>query len=162
MSNSTSTVTYRYENNKSFKKDGIKHLYKELIIDGPKGLTVEYLKKEGDNEFHRLTIREKQNEPDKFIITEKKNNDNLVSNEKSGAEFKKMLKDNKVLSFAINYVDKERGKYKGLESNDPEIVKSQSYTAKKMSKKTSKQPKKISKIAKKVTNGKPKKSTKKK
>ena len=41
--NESSTVTYRHELNHSFKKKGIKHTMKEMIIDGAKGLTFIWL-----------------------------------------------------------------------------------------------------------------------
>ena len=34
-----STVTYRHENSYSYKKGGVKHVIKESIVDGEKGLS---------------------------------------------------------------------------------------------------------------------------
>jgi len=160
---SSSSVTYRYENKRSFKKDGVKHVYNEVIIDGPKGLTVEYLKKEGEKDFHKLSFREDSNNPDKFKLTEKKNHENPITTDKTATEFKKMIKENKALAFAVNYVEKERGKYKGFDELEPPPAannilshtgKKVSKTAKKVSKtakKVSKQPKKLSKQPKKAS-----------
>ena len=40
-----STVTYRHENNHSYKKGGVKHTIKEKLVDGEKGVTIMFLKK---------------------------------------------------------------------------------------------------------------------
>ena len=54
-----STVTFRHENNKSFKLKGVKHLIKESLIDGEKGLSFVLTKKEGDA-FHRILLKNYQ------------------------------------------------------------------------------------------------------
>ncbi len=45
----SNTVTFRHENKKSFKLKGVKHLVKESLIDGEKGLSFVFTKKEGDS-----------------------------------------------------------------------------------------------------------------
>ena len=55
----SSTVTYRHELNHSFKKKGIKHVMKEMIIDGAKGLSFMFLKKIGEDSFYKIYGEEK-------------------------------------------------------------------------------------------------------
>ena len=49
-----SSVTYRYEQSYGFKKKGVKHSIKEQVIDGPEGVSVMYLRKEGEEDFYKL------------------------------------------------------------------------------------------------------------
>ena len=79
-----SKPTYRYENSFKFVKKGISHTVKEQVIDGPKGLTIMFLKKIGDKESTRQI-------DEKALI--------------------QMLKSKK-LDGVINYIIKERGTYK--------------------------------------------------
>jgi len=66
-----STVTYRHENNHSFKKKGVKHTIREKLTDG-EFLTLSFLRKIGDAEkdFYKLTVKETSK--DKFSVREKK------------------------------------------------------------------------------------------
>jgi len=100
---------FRFENSKSFRLKGVKHLVKESIIDGEKGLSFVLTKKEGDK-FHRLFVKEISK--DKFELKEKVD-EKETTKEVDMAELKKMLKSNKDLEFVRDYVDKERGSYKG-------------------------------------------------
>ena len=55
-----STVTYRHDLNHSFKKKGIKHTIREMIIDGTaEGLSFMFLKKVGDESFYKIFGKEK-------------------------------------------------------------------------------------------------------
>ena len=63
-----STVNFRHENNKSFKLKGIKHLIKESLIDGEKGLSFVFTKKEGEK-FRRIFVKETSK--DNFEVKEK-------------------------------------------------------------------------------------------
>ena len=67
---STSTVTYRHENSFSYKLKGVKHVIKEKIIDGKKGLSFHFLKKVGDKDFMSISVKE--TEENKFSVREKK------------------------------------------------------------------------------------------
>ena len=155
-----SSVVFRYTNDKQFKKNGVGHTIKEHIIEGERGLSFLYLKKEGNN-FYKVDAREVTK--DKFSIREKKG-DKETMTELSLAEVKKMLNENKDLSFIKNYIEKERGTYKGITkkiSVNAVIKKKKSITggAKKRSKQVSK--KKLSKKAsKKTTKRKSKKKSK--
>ena len=100
---------FRFENSKSFRLKGVKHLVKESIIDGEKGLSFVLTKKEGDK-FHRIFVKETSK--DKFEVKEKVD-EKETTKEVDMAEVKKMLKSNKDLEFVRDYVDKERGSYKG-------------------------------------------------
>ena len=103
-----STVTFRRENQKSFKLKGVKHLLKESIIDGEKGLSFVLTKKIGDK-FHRIHVKETSK--DKFDLKEKVDDKETID-EIEMSDLKKMLKSNKDLSFAKNYIENERGTYK--------------------------------------------------
>jgi len=105
-----SSIVYRHENNKSFKdKKGVKHLVKESIIDGEKGLSFVLTVKEGDN-FHRIHVKEVGK--DKFELKEKVN-DKETSKELDMKELNNMIKSNKDLAFVKDYVENVRGKQKG-------------------------------------------------
>ena len=86
-----STVTYRHELNHSFKKKGIKHTMKEMIIDGAKGLTFMFLKKIGDNEFYKIYANESNG---KYTVEEQKtpNKEDATTSEKTEADVLKMVK----------------------------------------------------------------------
>ena len=100
---------FRFENSKSFRVKGVKHLVKESIIDGEKGLSFVLTKKEGEK-FHRVFVKETSK--DKFELKEKVD-EKESTKEIDMAELKKMLKSNKDLEFVKAYVENERGSYKG-------------------------------------------------
>ena len=104
-----SGVTYRYEQNYSFTKKGVKHTIKETVIDGDKGVSVMFLEKKGD-EFYKLYVKEV--EKDKYEVTEKKGEVEQPMEVASEKDVLKMLKTHK-LETVINYMTKERGTYKG-------------------------------------------------
>jgi len=109
-----SLVVFRYENNKQFKKNGVGYTLKESIIEGDRGLSFSLTKKEGNN-FYRISARETSK--DMFNIREKKG-DNETSIDKGLADVKKMISENKDLLFIKNYIEKERGTYKGKEKKN--------------------------------------------
>jgi len=101
-----STVTFRHElstTDKNSKNE--KRTIKESIIDGPLGLSVMYLKKEGGS-FYRLSVKEDK-ETGKYVGTEKKDEDEKEIN-MSMADFKKMVSANKHLHFVKEYIDNRR------------------------------------------------------
>ena len=104
-----SGVTYRYEQNYSFTKKGVKHTVKEQVIDGNKGVSIMFLEKKGE-EFYKLYVKEV--EKDKFEATEKKGEVEQPMQVVSEKDVLKMLKNLK-LETVINYMTKERGTYKG-------------------------------------------------
>jgi hypothetical protein len=106
---SESTVTFRHEYSESFKLKGVKHLIKQNIIDGSKGLSFMFLKKVGDDEFYKVYAMENDG---KYKVEETKG-EKKTESELSEADVKKMLKANKELDFVLNYMEKDRGKYKG-------------------------------------------------
>jgi hypothetical protein len=150
MSNINNTVPFRHENKKSFKVKGVKHLIKESIIDGEKGLSFVLTKKEGDV-FHRISVKEISK--DKYEVKEKKD-DKETSKEIDSAELKKMLKD-KDLSFVKSFIENERALYKSGGSN---LNIDQSGGVKKASKKSSKLS--VKKTSKKTSKSNVKKSSK--
>ena len=105
-----STVTYRHENNYSYKKGGVKHVVKEEIIDGEKGLSFHYLSKAGDDKFHSITVRQFPGE-DKYSVRQKMG-DKTDDSEMNMAELEKMIKKMKELKFVEDFLPK-RGTFKG-------------------------------------------------
>jgi hypothetical protein len=104
-----STIKYSYKQNFSFKKNGVKNTIKEQVIDGDKGLSLMYLKKEGDDKFYKVYVKE--GDKGTFLVKEKKN-DKETESTIDMKELTKMLKTLK-LDTITNYVTKERGTYKG-------------------------------------------------
>jgi hypothetical protein len=104
-----SSITYRYEQNYSFIKKGIKHTIKESVIDGAKGMTVMFLEKKGED-FYKMYVKEI--EKDKFEIIEKKGEEEQPKETISEKDLLKLLKKYK-LDTIINYISNERGTYKG-------------------------------------------------
>lgn len=104
-----SSVTYRYEQNYSFVKKGVKHTIKESVIDGAKGFSIVFLEKKGDD-FYKLYAREV--EKDKIEVTIKKGEKEEPVKVVSEKELLKMLKEHK-LDTIIDFISKERGTYKG-------------------------------------------------
>merc|ERR1711937_800784 len=133
-----STVTYRHENNHSYKKGGVKHTIKEKLVDGEKGVSFVFLKKVGEDDakFYRLSVQE--TEKDSFQVREKKG-DKESESQMNLKDLMKLVKANKELDFVVHYMEKERGTYKGKKA------KKASKKASKKSKKTSKKSKKASK-----------------
>jgi uncharacterized Fe-S center protein len=121
---------YRYEQSYQFKKKGVKHTIKHQIFDGPKGLTIMFLKKVGE-EFYKLYAKENEKEKGSFTLTEKVGEEETtkVINEK---DLLKMLKTEK-LEDAINFVTKERGTYKNkrisLKKNYERVTKNHENAA---------------------------------
>ena len=105
-----SAVTYRHELNLCFKKKGIKHTIKEIIIDGTKGLTFMFLKKIGENEFYKIYANESNG---KYNIVEQKttNKEDTTTSQKTETEVSKIIKSNKDLEFIKNYMEKLRGTF---------------------------------------------------
>ena len=105
-----SSVTYRYEQSYGFKKKGVKHSIKEQVIDGPEGVSVMYLKKEGEEDFYKLYAKESGK--DKYHIKEQKGKEE-EERDVSEKDLLKMLEKLK-LDSVVKYITKERGNYKGL------------------------------------------------
>jgi hypothetical protein len=126
-----SKVTYRYEHNSSFLKKGVKHTTKENVVDG-EFLTVYYLNKEGDKFY---SMKAKETEKDKYEVLEIKNDKKETMNI-TEKELLKKLKELK-LDNVINYMNKERGTYKGGAKRGTKKTSKKKVT-KKMSKKMSK------------------------
>merc|ERR1711991_330280 len=134
-----STVTYRHENNHSYKKGGVKHTIKEKLVDGEKGVSFVFLKKVGEDDakFYRLSVQE--TEKDSFQVREKKG-DKESESQMNLKDLMKLVKANKELGFVVHYMEKERGTYKGKKAK-----KASKKSSKKASKKGSKKSKKASK-----------------
>ena len=107
-----STVTYRHEQKHSYKKKGIRHTISENLVDG-EFLTLYFSKAVGENDpnFYKLVVKETSK--DKFNVKETKGKTE-TEKEMTKAEFLKLLKKDKDLSFAVKYIEKERGTYKSI------------------------------------------------
>ena len=121
-----STIVFRRERNDTYKLNGVKHVVKEDIIDGEKGLSFHYLSKVGEDKFHSITVRQMEG-ADNFSVRQKIN-DKQEDSEMSLADLEKMVKKMKELKFVADYMA-ERGKYKSRRSKT---------SVKKTSKKSSK------------------------
>ena len=117
-----STVTYRHEVNHSYKKKGIKYTIKKKIVDGEKGLSITYLKKEGDDDsiFHRIAIEEK--DKDKFSVKEKKG-EKETDKIMSLSDLLEFVKGNTNLNFSVQYMEKERGTYNSINKKTRSVKK---------------------------------------
>jgi hypothetical protein len=109
-----STIVFRRERNDTYKLNGVKHVVKEDIIDGEKGLSFHYLSKVGEDKFHSITVRQMEGE-DKFSVRQKIN-DKQEDSEMSLTDLEKMVKKMKELKFVADYMS-ERGKYKSRKSS---------------------------------------------
>ena len=63
-------MPYRFEHNRSYMLNDKKHVIKENLIDGEKGLSFRLTTKAGEK-FHRIDV--KQAGDDKFLLKEKVN-----------------------------------------------------------------------------------------
>ena len=101
-----SGITYRYTNEIVKMIKGVKHLIKESIIDGDKGMSFMLTTKAGDK-FHRIYV--KKIGDDSYSLTEKKDdkeNDKTLSL----AEVTKMVKANDNLAFVERYFKESKQK----------------------------------------------------
>ncbi len=141
-----STIVFRRERNDTYKLNGVKHVIKEDIIDGEKGLSFHYLSKVGEDKFHSITVRQIAGE-DKFSVRQKID-DKTDDSEMSLSELEKMVKKMKELKFVADYMS-ERGKYKSRKSSKKISKKYKKNSlkggSKRRSKKTSRKTKRSSK-----------------
>jgi hypothetical protein len=147
-----STIVFRRERNDTYKLNGVKHVVKEDIIDGEKGLSFHYLSKVGEDKFHSITVRQIAGE-DKFSVRQKID-DKTEDSEMSLGDLEKMVKKMKELKFVADYMS-ERGKYKARKSSLKTSKKVRRTSlkggAKRSSKRTSKRTsKKVRRTSKKM------------
>ena len=141
-----STVTYRYEENKSLIKDGVKHTIRKSVIDGAtKGLSF-YLIQIDNDQFNKIDVKESEN--NKFILTKTVNKDEKVTNI-TFSDVQELIKKNKDLLFVKEYI--ESNQYK----------QSKESSSKKSSKKGGAKKKSTKKSTKKSSKKSTKKSSKK-
>jgi hypothetical protein len=145
-----STIVFRREKNEVYKINGVKHVLKEDIIDGEKGLSFHVLSKVGEDKFHSITVRQIAGE-DKFSVRQKIN-DKTEDSEMSLGELEKMVKKMKELKFVADYLG-ERGKYKGRKTSKKSSVrKLRGGSKRKSTKKTSKRKTSTRKTSKRKTS----------
>ena len=106
-SESKSTVTYRHNQSYNFKKSGVKHVIKEDLIDGEKGISFHYLRKEGedDKKFYMITV--KQTGKEYFFVNMKEGEKSDVSTVNM-VGLMKIVNGNNNLKFVSDYITKER------------------------------------------------------
>ena len=145
-----SSVFYRYEHNLSVVNKGVKHVVKETIIDGEKGVSFLFLEKKGDD-FYKIQGKELGN--GMFEIKEKKGENEKISEIKE-AEVMKLLGSNKKIQFVETYMKKDRKKIQAEKGRVSKKTSKKSGGSKKSSKKVSK------KVSKKLGGSKKKASKK--
>ena len=122
-------LNYLYKNVQQTVKDSKSSTLEEMIIDGPKGLSIKYYSKL-DNSIEKIVIFGKDNS-----YTMKIDN---VENKLDKNELLEELKKNKKLKFASEYVKMQKGGSKNLDTNEYGVKKTSKKKSKKTSKKTSK------------------------
>ena len=128
-SKKSGNLTYLHKVIQQSVKDGKASTLEEIVVDGPKGLSVKYFSKSGDN-VDKIVIYGKD---DTFKMKINNDEKNLTK-----SELIDELKSNKKLKFASDYAKTQKG---GQLQN----VKIQEGGAKKASKKNKKSSKKPSK-----------------
>ena len=108
-----STVFFRHSNDKTVVKAGQKHVVKESIIDGAKGVSFSFLEKtESDDKIYKVHV--KQLESGDYEVSEVKGKASEKNKEDKKtvkeAEVLKMLSANKKLAFVNTYMTKDRKK----------------------------------------------------
>lgn len=104
MSKPKSALTYLHKVFNQSLKDGVVTTYEEIIIEGPKGITVKYYSKDGKNE-EKITIFGKD---DKFKMTIKEG-DKKEEKTLTKEELMSELKKNKKLKFAADFTKTQKG-----------------------------------------------------
>ena len=87
-----STLVYSHENNYAFKKKGVRHVHKEKILDGAKGLSFKFVMKVGDDDkdFYKVHVRQQEN--GKFTVEEKSKGKETKKEEVYSKEIAKVKK----------------------------------------------------------------------
>ena len=142
-------LNYLYQNTQKSVKDGKVEVMEEMVVDGPRGLKINYYKKSGDK-AEKIVIYSKG---DGFVMKSADGEKTL-----SKAELLDELKSNKKLKFAAEFAKTQKGgKVLGMVGGAKK--RGSKKASKKTSKKTSKKvPKKSSKKSSKKV---PKKASKK-
>ena len=86
--------------------NGQKIVHEEYVIDSPKGLTIKFYHKEGDN-FHKVTIKALDDGNYKFISS--RNDEDRREEVLSKKDLLNELSKSKMLKFAVDYLDKQQG-----------------------------------------------------
>merc|ERR1711998_156835 len=160
-----STVFFRHSNDKTVVKAGQKHVVKESIIDGAKGVSFSFLEKtESDDKIYKVHV--KQLESGDYEVSEVKGKASEKNKEDKKtikeAEVLKMLSANKKLAFVNTYMTKDRKKILKEKGGAKYGKKSSKKASKKSSKKKSSKKKSSKKASKKSSKKKKKKKKKKK
>jgi len=160
-----STVFFRHSNDKTVVKAGQKHVVKESIIDGAKGVSFSFLEKtESDDKIYKVHV--KQLESGDYEVSEVKGKASEKNKEDKKtikeAEVLKMLSANKKLAFVNTYMTKDRKKILKEKGGAKYGKKSSKKASKKSSKKKSSKKKSSKKASKKSSKKKASKKSSKK
>ena len=144
-------LNYLYQNTQKSVKDGKVEVMEEMVVDGPRGLKINYYKKSGDK-AEKIVIYSKG---DGFVMKSADGEKTL-----SKAELLDELKSNKKLKFAAEFAKTQKGgKVLGMvggakkRGSKKASKKTSKKTSKKVPKKASKKPsKKVPKKASKKTS----------
>jgi hypothetical protein len=101
-----SGITYRYTNEIVKMIKGVKHLIKQSIIDGDKGMSFMLTTKAGDK-FHRIYVKKVGD--DSYSLTEKKD-EKETEKTVSLADVNKMVKADDSLDFVERYFKESKQK----------------------------------------------------
>ena len=156
-----SKAIFVHEHKVSQKVGETKESREEVIKDTDKGLFIKLVKlsKGGKKEdYHKITIFEES--ADNFKVTEKKEGGEPTEKTVDKKGLADLLKKNKDLSFANDYVTKEQKKFRDKIQKGGKKSSKRKTSKKKASKKTSKRTSK--KSSKKASKKKASKKTKKK
>lgn len=133
------TITYSFEQAHMTVENGNKKRTNFSIVDGDKGATYYYLRKD-DKSFKKIKIVEKEGQYEvKSKVGDAEKSE--VLDEKA---FKSLIKEDKDLDFIVEYL-KNKKKSGGAKKTSKKVSKKTSKKVKRTSKKTSKKVKKPSK-----------------
>ena len=133
MEKKSNNLNYLYKNVQQCVKDGQSSTLEESVIDGPKGLSIKYYKKKG-NDVEKIVIYGKV---DSFTM---KTQDDQTGKELNKSELQAELKKNKKLKFTEEYVKLhlQKGGSTYTDAESGVIKKASKKSTKKGSKKGSK------------------------
>ena len=143
-----SGITYRYTNEIVKMIKGVKHLIKQSIIDGDKGMSFMLTTKAGDK-FHRIYVKKVGD--DSYSLTEKKD-EKETEKTVSLADVTKMVKADDTLDFVERYLKESKQKGGAKKRSSKKRPSKKMTGGKKGSRKGSKKASK--KRSKKMTGGK--------
>ena len=101
-----SEINFLHDKRNVSISNGLKIVHEEYIIDGEKGLMIKFYHKEGDN-FNKVTVKALGDGNYKFISS--RNDEDKREETLSKKDLLEELKKSKMLKFALDYLDKQKG-----------------------------------------------------